>query len=515
MKAAEDVRPAGIQPGRGGFLRNAADVPYVTDPSGAVVKSGARKGEPKRIPYSSTSGFGTLIENRGSLEKWSERKIIEGLASNPHMAVDDLMALRKILDDAARKAEADRIIRQAKDMAAASLAADRGTHIHEITESVDKGTPAKDFDLNVGVDLGLSVAVQLKIRTEWAALLASNGLEVVEIEAAVVDDVFRCAGTLDRIVRLTRDLRFVTKAGEVVTIVAGTHLVLDIKSGSTRRTHAIQIASYAQSLRYDTENETRHEWPFVLDQDHGLIAHITVDGDDVVVELVHVDLVAGREHGGRCVVMAKEWEQRTDVFSVSQLDKDAAASVPTESPLTDSSVDASPAAPTPEGGPAQQLSTTGAAPASAPVATPAEQVATVRSRPLPAEGDLLDDGSFETLERHYKALPAEARTWVNALAREAQQAGVSFHTKGNRSGRRYSIMRALVLLAEADSHEDEQVRGLLWPIIGDCAHFPSVPVGHLVGSLSAAEAHQFARLVDGQLVLAIGDDGRPTLRPAA
>jgi len=92
---------------------------------------------------------------------------------------------------------------------------------------------------------------------------------------------------------------------------------------------------------------------------------------------------------------------------------------------------------------------------------------------------------------------------------------VSFHTKSNRSGRRYSIMRALVLLAEADSHEDEQVRGLLWPIIGDCAHFPSVPVGHLVGSLSAAEAHQFARLVDGQLVLAIDDDGRPTLRPAA
>ncbi len=47
--AADDpIRPDGIQRGRGGFLRNAADVPYVTDPSGATVKSGPRRGEPKR-----------------------------------------------------------------------------------------------------------------------------------------------------------------------------------------------------------------------------------------------------------------------------------------------------------------------------------------------------------------------------------------------------------------------------------------------------------------------------------
>jgi hypothetical protein len=76
-------------------------------------------------------------------------------------------------------------------------------------------------------------------------------------------------------------------------------------------------------------------------------------------------------------------------------------------------------------------------------------------------------------------------------------------------------MRGLVLLAEGDSADDEQVRGLLWPIVGDCAHFPAVPAGHVLGSLSESEAHQFARLVDGQLVLAIDDDGRPTLRPAA
>ena len=40
-----------IRRGRGGFLCNTQDVPFVTDPTGAVVKGGARKGEPKRLAY--------------------------------------------------------------------------------------------------------------------------------------------------------------------------------------------------------------------------------------------------------------------------------------------------------------------------------------------------------------------------------------------------------------------------------------------------------------------------------
>jgi hypothetical protein len=99
-------------------------------------------------------------------------------------------------------------------------------------------------------------------------------------------------------------------------------LILDIKFGKCRKAHPIQIASYAQSRPYDTELELRGEWPWPIDQTHALIAHGDF-GDDlrpVSIELVWVDLVAGREHGGQCVVDAKAWAARGDVFSVAQLD---------------------------------------------------------------------------------------------------------------------------------------------------------------------------------------------------
>jgi hypothetical protein len=152
-------------------------------------------------------------------------------------------------------------------------------------------------------------------------MLERNALTILAIEAACVDDRWRLAGTLDRIVRLGRDLSFAKPDGEIVTIAASTVVVLDIKFGKTRKAHPIQIASYAQSVPYDTELELRGEWGFTIDQDHALIAHGDFgDGfDPPTIELVWVDLKAGREHGGQCVVDAKSWAARDDVFSVGQI----------------------------------------------------------------------------------------------------------------------------------------------------------------------------------------------------
>ena len=103
--------------------------------------------------------------------------------------------------------------------------------------------------------------------------------EILAVEASCVDDTWRLAGTLDRIARTTRPLRFVRASGEIVDVPAGTVLVLDVKTGEDRidrgywQGYAIQIASYAQSVPYDTEAETRGEWPWPIDQQHALIAH--------------------------------------------------------------------------------------------------------------------------------------------------------------------------------------------------------------------------------------------------
>lgn len=103
----------------------------------------------------------------------------------------------------------------------------------------------------------------------WIQLLADNGLEVLATELPVINDEIRLAGTLDRIVRLGRDLHF----GDVV-VPAGSVVVLDIK---TSKLHAdddgvpsywdsfpIQVAAYASSQPYDTEAERRLTWEEVL-----------------------------------------------------------------------------------------------------------------------------------------------------------------------------------------------------------------------------------------------------------
>ncbi len=123
------------------------------------------------------------------------------------------------------------------------------------------------------------------------------------------------------------------------------------------------------------------------------------------------------------------------------------------------------------------------------------------------------DAAFDDLQDAYVALGdrnSPARSWIAALTEQASQGGVPFHAKDNRTERRYHIIRALVLLARQGVSDDD-VRDLLEPIIGDCAHFSAVPVGHLVGSLDVQEARRFGALVDGSLAIEVAPDGRTRL----
>ena len=96
----------------------------------------------------------------------------------------------------------------------------------------------------------------------------------------------------------------------------------------------------------------------------------------------------------------------------------------------------------------------------------------------------------------------------------AEAAEVGFSAKHTKSVRRYEILRSLVACA-ADELSDDDVRGLLWAVIGDVAQFPTVPLGHLVGSLTTAEAATFAGLATHTLAVSVADDGRAVIGEAA
>jgi len=145
--------------------------------------------------------------------------------------------------------------------------------------------------------------------------------------------------------------------------------------------------------------------------------------------------------------------------------------------------------------------------------TPAEQRDAVRTDP--DEGGPADDVAFDLLQVRYNGLSPKLHTLVTACATEAMQHGVSFHSSGgNRTVRRFEILRGLCLLDE--DADGDLLRVMLAEIIGDVAHFPTVAVGHLLGSLTADEAARFARRADeGPFTVTYTPEGVPVLGVAA
>lgn len=546
--------PSGtIERGRGGFYRNALDTPYVTVPSGELVKSGPRKGLPKRTPYGSPSGFGKLIENSKALEKWGERRSVLGLGLTPALWPALLELAKLDVDSDEYKAEADRIIVAAKEAAEANLSADRGTHGHAIVEDDDEG---RDWiaRAEAGELLGIPVDAQRAMVQAWRDMLAQHGLEILCSESSCIDDAWRLAGTLDNVARCTRSLRFRLSTGEIRIIPAGDVVVLDKKTGQRRTDRAgviqywhgyvIQVASYAQSQPYDTEAETRSEWPWPISQEHALIAHLDVLGainGQPSCELVYVDLVAGRELGGATVLKAKEWNARTDMLSVAQIEASATDTggpieVPAPEPIA---TEGSPVAPGPSVAP--PAAGDGAAfpsPAAGPsrlrqaqldraaIDTAADAARTPPPSPAPDEGiDLSGDdyaSGWAVLQTKFQALDRRALDWTGQLIKEAREAGVGFQQNGGRTARRFEIYRGLIALAAAEP-DDEALRALLrLALDSDAPLFPTITAGHALGSLDAGQARRFTELVDAYVTPdqttftgQFNDDGQFILTPLA
>lgn len=516
--AIGDPVTKGIQRGRGGFMRSADDKPYITDPLGTPVKSGPRKGEIKRIPYGSPSNRGKQIENVTNLVKWGERRVVLGFGLDTELVEQCRHLATLDVDSDEYKTAVDGIIIRAKQAAEANLAADRGTHGHALTEDHDE---ERDWiaRAEAGEIVGLDRNVQAALVEAWRSMLARNGLEILAVEASCVDDRWHLAGTLDRIARTTRPLRFVHPGGEIVDVPAGLVLVLDVKSGRRRvddrtgavlywQAYAIQIASYAQSVPYDTDTETRGEWPWDIDQTHAVIAHLDVLGaieGRPSCELVHVDLVASREHGGETVVQAKSWEARSDVFSATQLEVEGVAGELPPGPSSSTLIAG-------EGGRAANSTPSPASVEPAgPLLPPAprlepspERLALVDARTqlatLPDQGAELTGPEYgegwATLQRHYGDLSNVDHAWLAQLMSEATRRGVTFHAKHIRSLRVYELYRGLISLCAANGHEDELLRALIALVIGDVALYPGIETGHALGSMNAEQAKAFAQLVD-------------------
>lgn len=298
--------------GRGGYPRDGRGSALVTCPDGSLYKSGAKKGTIKMLPYKSASGVVVQVSEEG-LTVWKQKQLLKALAKDREFAARFHTAMDEAAESGDEEAEDEVLkayLKEAHEIAETQLAAQKGTFAHWLTECQDNGESPLD-GLAKGEALGIDKDMAARIAADWQKVNDDYGFESLAVEAKIVNDELRAAGTTDRVIALSKPLTF-THNGEDVTLPAGTRLISDLKTGKLRtdakgnpnywQKYSGQLAAYAGGQMYDTINGERLGWDPVggrPSQDWGVIVHGDLEkmakGQDDGFSVFMVDLRAGRD----------------------------------------------------------------------------------------------------------------------------------------------------------------------------------------------------------------------------
>jgi hypothetical protein len=262
--------------------------------------------------YGRPSSFGTALDNAYNLVKWKERQLLIGAA---HLEPDWRLV------DVDNPDTLDVLVAYCHDAAGTHFAADRGTHVHLLLEYHDNGTTWGTL-LEAGELLGIPTELQCRIVEQWQQFREVLGVDAIGIEMTVVNDGWRLAGTLDRLDVPRRPM--LTAYGIVEDAFVG-----DIKTGSLTLgndgqpnywvKYPVQLAAYVDAVPYDTDTDTRLDWPAPPNPDVAIIYHYdlarALAGEVVDWQAIPVSVVAGRDGGNLCRAAA-DFAKRRDLFAM-------------------------------------------------------------------------------------------------------------------------------------------------------------------------------------------------------
>ena len=233
--------------------------------------------------YTRCTTYVGALEDTYNLQLWTQRMVALGLAQRE----DLMLAAASLTDRPEDKKALNDICSQAREAAAASSSATKGTALHKMCERLDRG---EKFQIPTAAKADIE-----------AYRTATKHLRWQRIETLLVHDELEVAGTPDRI------------GGPTGTLPR----VYDIKTGSIEYgigKIAMQMAMYANSHAYDITTGERQ--PLTVDLNVATIIHLPAG--EGRCELVDVDIRAGWE-GVQLATQVREWRKRKD-FTPAPLD---------------------------------------------------------------------------------------------------------------------------------------------------------------------------------------------------
>lgn len=239
--------------------------------------------------YTRVTTYIDVLDDKSNLQKWGERLTLVGAALDRSLldnvesifeeyelaqARGDAEAVKKYKDELNRRAQV------AKLKAGAEKKADKGTHLHGLSELVDMGLP-----LPTGIEFGDVIDMDAyRRRTE--------GFNIVHMEKLVVNDEIKVGGTPDRVSEWIGDHPLVAPNGYVFEPGSGELLITDLKTGTTEYgalKMAMQLAIYSRS---DLYNGTIERTPLGnINQDWGIIMNVPAGSGEC--EMYWADLRLG------------------------------------------------------------------------------------------------------------------------------------------------------------------------------------------------------------------------------
>ena len=240
--------------------------PLITPPGGG-----------KPVAYTRATTVAKAVEDQSNLMKWKQRQTLLGIIARPDLTLA-ASAASNVDDEKARKRQLNEIAEQCMEASQSSASATKGTALHSLAETHDRGGELRNVPADFAADLAAYVEQTRTLRHR-------------HIEQMMVNDELQIAGTPDRLSTYMSRL-----------------YVADIKSGSIGFPHSIaaQLAIYANSVLYDLATGERTPVPG-LDKDRAIVIHLPAGTG--TCSLHWTDIKAGWD-AVRLAVDVRQWRAK-------------------------------------------------------------------------------------------------------------------------------------------------------------------------------------------------------------